>query len=201
MAANNKYGKQDKNTVKSEFAIVAAIICFVLGFFVSRLTSGIGGQGRSSQLPIQQPAQSQSFSEEAAWINELKRQAEAAPENADAWTRLGNAYFDTNQQEEAISAYGKSLNLIPNDANVLTDMGIMYRRIGKAREAIGYFNKAAAVDPNHEMSRFNRGIVYLHDLEDTESAVKAWQEVLEINPQFRTPTGQLISDVIAEFQK
>ena len=68
----------------------------------------------------------------------------------------------------------------------------MYRRIGEPRKVIYAFDRAVAEDPSHQMSRFNRGIVLFYDLGDRIEAFQSWDELVKLNPNFRTPTGQTI---------
>ncbi len=123
------------------------------------------------------------------------------PTNIDAWTQLGNVYFDTQNFAKAIRAYEKSLELSPDNPNVLTDLGVMYRRNGQPGKAVEAFDRAMAIAPNHEQSRLNKGIVLRYDMNDREGAVKAWQEVLRINPSAVTPNGQPVSEAIKDLPK
>ena len=68
-------------------------------------------------------------------------------------------------------------------------LGIMYRRSGQPQKAIEAFDRAIATDPKHENSRFNKGIVLMHDLNDREGAIAAWEELVEVNPNALTPNG------------
>ena len=204
-ANKNQQQQQASGYVKAEFAIGAAIVCFVLGFFLSRIIGGdgIGGsQPRQNTIPIQQTGAvlSQGGASDTDWIEELEKQAQDNPDSAVAWASLGNAYFDTDRFMEAIDAYAKSIELQPNNPNVLTDMGIMYRRIDQPEEAVRRFESALQIDPTHEMSRFNRGIVLFYDLKEKDKAIDAWKELVKLNPQFRTPTGQLVSELIKTLQ-
>jgi tetratricopeptide (TPR) repeat protein len=60
-------------------------------------------------------------------------------------------------------------------------MGIMYRGIGDFDRAIEEFKKAAQNDPKHLNSRYNIGIVLLHDKQDINGAIKAWEEYLKVD--------------------
>jgi cytochrome c-type biogenesis protein CcmH/NrfG len=134
-------------------------------------------------------------------IAALERQTQADPGNANAWTELGNAYFDSKQYEKSVSAYRKSLELNPDNANVWTDMGVMYRRGNKPEEAIKAFDQAIAVDPKHEVSRMNKGIVLLHDLNDFNGAIQAWEGLLEVNPIAMAPNGVSIDEMVIQLKK
>jgi tetratricopeptide (TPR) repeat protein len=109
---------------------------------------------------------------------------------------LGNVYFDTNNVPKAIRAYEKSIELSPNNPNVITDLGVMYRRNGQPDKALEAFEMAIAVSPGHQQSRFNKGIVLRYDLNDRDGAVKAWEELLKINPNATAPNGQPLSEAI-----
>jgi len=95
---------------------------------------------------------------------------------------LGNLYFDTNQPKEAIEAYSQYLVSKPDNPDVRTDMGIMFRSLGQFDRAIEEFRKAAQSDPKHANSRYNIGLVLLHDKQDIKGAVKAWEEYLKVDP-------------------
>jgi tetratricopeptide (TPR) repeat protein len=97
-------------------------------------------------------------------------------------------------------AYKKSLELNPQNADVWTDMGVMYRRNGQPAEAIKAFDKAIEINPRHEISRFNKGIVLLHDLNDQENAIRAWEELLKINPIAMAPTGQSVDQLVVQLK-
>lgn len=63
------------------------------------------------------------------------------------------------------------------------------------------FDKARQIDPSHQQSRFNRGVVFLYDLKDPQSAVAAWKELLSVNPEAMAPNGQPLSALIADVEK
>jgi len=94
---------------------------------------------------------------------------------------LGNLYFDSDQPREAVEAYGKYLALKPDNADVRTDMGIMYRKLGDSDRAIQEFKKAAQTDSRHVNSRYNIGVVLLHDKQDIKGAIKAWEDYLKVD--------------------
>ncbi|NQT69542.1 MAG: tetratricopeptide repeat protein [Desulfobacteraceae bacterium] len=194
--------------VKKETMLWVATITLVVGFLlgvvvtVYKSSSGlpVPSAPSQSQPPPPQAGKQGPSVETAARIFELEKLTNQNPNDAEAWIQLGNLYFDSENHEKAIDAYQKSLALKPNDANVLTDMGVMYRRSGKPAEAIKAFDKAIAVDPRHEVSRFNKGIVLMHDLNDIAGAVRSWEELVAVNPAAKSPNGQLISELIKRMQ-
>jgi cytochrome c-type biogenesis protein CcmH/NrfG len=186
--------------VRKQTFLMVSLLALAVGFFggvvfsVFKSDSKAPVQSAAVQMGIPAPAGSDR-------ITALKRQTQADPGNANAWTELGNAYFDSKQYEKSISAYRKSLELNPNNANVWTDMGVMYRRAKKPEEALKAFDQAIAVDPKHEVSRMNKGIVLLHDLNDFNGAIQAWEGLLEVNPIAMAPNGVSIDEMVIQLKK
>ncbi len=131
----------------------------------------------------------------------VESQVIATPNDPGAWKHLGDAYFDTDQPAKAIKAYLKALELAPGNPDVLTDLGVMYRRDEQPDQALVVFEQAIQAAPTHEQSRLNKGVVLLYDKKDKTAALQAWKELLAINPMAQLPSGQLLSDFMAELQK
>lgn len=199
----------EADMVKKSTMLMVGFIALGVGFLGGVVFSAFKtGSGISPSVPASTPApqqqatQEQSLTEDQAKrILALEREVSTNPDNADAWTRLGNLYFDTNNYESAIRAYQKSLALSPNNANVQTDLGVMYRRNNQPQEALKAFDKAIEIDPRHEVSRFNKGIVLLHDLNDQKGAIEAWEGLVKINPAAMTPGGQPLSELLKRFKE
>ena len=191
--------------IKNSTALLIALITLGVGFLggvvFSAYKSG-SGVPLPQTAPQQQASKEQQITEDQAKnILALEKEVAADPNNTDTWTRLGNLYFDTDNFESAIRAYEKSLSQNPNNANVQTDLGVMYRRNGQPKKAVEAFDRAIKIDPKHEVSRFNKGIVLLHDLNDKEGALKAWEELIAVNPAAMTPSGQPLKDLLKRFKE
>ncbi|UCF97891.1 MAG: tetratricopeptide repeat protein [Spirochaetaceae bacterium] len=210
----SKSSRGNGKTVSSGTLIASIIAAFLVGYVVSafvggfRLDAGIGGGSQRSggrqpggwqsgdstgQLFQQAPSRNE-------YIESLKQRASQNPNDREIWTELGNAYFDSDQYPEAIDAYQRSLDIDPENANVWTDIGIMYRRTGDFSQAIEAFDRAMAEDPSHEQSRFNKGIVLYYDLGDRIGAFQSWDELAKINPNFRTPGGRTILQMMGDLR-
>lgn len=173
--------------MKKEIAFLSIAIAFIAGIVVGVITAVY----YEDKTPIMSTAMKQSppGSAPAVPSEDFQKKIELLlsilkddPKNLDVLTQLGNAYFDTDQFDRAIEAYSKVLALDPKKADVRTDMGIMYRKKGNSDRAIAEFKKAAEDDPKHVNSRYNLGIVLLHDKGDLKSAIKAWEDYLEVEP-------------------
>ncbi|MEI9475650.1 MAG: tetratricopeptide repeat protein [Deltaproteobacteria bacterium] len=184
--------------MKKETAILAIVIAFIVGFiggatsgifYITKKRAGVQGQGTAvvqrppmAEAPLETSPQGISPVEAAAKIQTLKDILQKDPKNLSAWVELGNSYFDTNQPQESIDAYSKYLAIKPGNPDVRTDMGIMYRKLGDYDRAIKEFRTAAQNDPKHVNSRYNTGLVLLHDKQDIKGAIKAWEEYLKVDP-------------------
>lgn len=198
--------------VKKETMFWVAAVALVAGFFMGMALTVYKSRSR---LPVplappkSQPEPSQAAPkagdqalsvETSARILKLEQQTAQHPADAEAWTQLGNLYFDSDNFEKSIEAYRKALAIKPDNADVWTDLGVMYRRSGQPAEAVKAFDRAIAINPGHEASRFNKGVVLMHDLNDAEGAVRAWEELVTVNPAAKSSNGQLVSDLLQLIQ-
>jgi cytochrome c-type biogenesis protein CcmH/NrfG len=180
--------------MKKETVILYVVIALVVGF-VGGVTVGILWMTKGSEktamvqkpqmappgAPAPAPPARDSI-EAASQVQTLKEILKKDPKNLPAWVELGNLYFDTDQPKEAIEAYSRYLAVKPDNPDVRTDMGIMYRKLGQFDRALEEFRKAARSDPKHVNSRYNIGLVLLHDKQDIQGAIKAWEEYLKVDP-------------------
>ncbi len=180
--------------MKKETVILYIAIALVVGF-VGGVTVGILWMTKGAEKPamVQAPPTAapgapapaptaRESIEAASQVKTLKEIVKKDPKNLPAWVELGNLYFDMDQPNEAIDAYSHYLAVKPDNPDVRTDMGIMYRKLGQFDKALDEFRKAARSDPKHVNSRYNIGLVLLHDKQDMQGAIKAWEEYLKVDP-------------------
>jgi len=189
--------------VKKQTLTLVTLIALSIGFFGGVIftvyRSGPSQSVQMSAKPMPEskaPASPDVSTDIAVNILKLEKITAQNPDDVSAWIQLGNLYFDSNNHQKAIDAYNKSLALNPNNADVITDLGVMYRRAGQPAEAVKTFDKAIKADPNHQTARFNKGIVLMHDLNDIEGAIKAWEELVALNPAALTPNGQPVDQIL-----
>jgi tetratricopeptide (TPR) repeat protein len=177
--------------MKKETVILAVVIAFLVGFITGATVAILKGKkGVEGPAMVQKPQTAPmpappgpSPLEVASKIETLKEIVKKDPKNLPAWVELGNLYFDSDQPKEAIEAYSQYLAVKPDNPDVRTDMGIMYRKLGQFDRAIEEFRRAAQSDPKHINSRYNIGLVLLHDKQDIKGAIKAWEEYLKVDPK------------------
>jgi len=202
-----KTNKESAHYVRKETFWLGTLLALAVGFFggvmftIFKSDSGVIPGPAPTQTQAQVPQTQIDQPDRVRMIAALESETAKNPLNLEAWIQLGNEYFDTDQHEKAIQAYQKALELNPADANVWTDLGIMYRRNGNPQKALECFDKAIAADPKHEPSRLNKGIVLLHDLKDFDGAIKAWEDLLAVNPIAMAPTGRSVDEMVQQMKK
>ncbi len=195
----------DVQYIKLNTALTIGLVCLVVGFLGGIIynTYKSGAAAAMYQAPpaaAQAPGPSMT-PQQSQRILALEKEVSANPENQNAWVELGNLYFDSGNNQGAIRSYSKYLDFDPTNPNVLTDLGVMYRRNGQPDLALASFEKAMAGNPGHQQSRYNKGIVLMQDLGQPEEAMKAWRELMGLNPDFVLPSGQRLKDMLDSMQK
>ena len=187
--------------IKTENMLIIAFLTLTVGFVggvffgVYKSASSVLPQGSGQQAPG-----NHNTAELAAEIEALEKLTRESPDDTASWIKLGHLYFDTNQVNEAINAYETALKLQPDNPDVITDLGVMYRRAGTPQKAIAKFDQAVAINPSHQIARFNKGVVLMHDLNDPEGAVAAWRELVQLDPNAKAPSGQLVKELISQLE-
>ena len=112
-------------------------------------------------------------------IRALEGALKADPNNLRALITLGNKYFDARRNQKAIDVYARALTIDPKNPDVRTDMAVMYRGLKDYDRAVKELREAARQDPRHVNSRYNLGIILLHDKKDVKGAIEAWEDCLK----------------------
>ncbi len=184
-----------KNTQGQSRPFIAIVLALIVGFTAGVIVAVYTVPSILSKIP-QTQQNGPSAKETEKHIKHMEAEVGKNPQDVKMWIDLGNAYFDSEFTEKAINAYLKALAISPDNPDVLTDLGVMYRRSKQSEKAIEVFDKAAQIDPNHAQSRFNKGVVLFHDMNDKEGAIKAWQEVAKLRPDYTVSTGQTILQLL-----
>lgn len=191
-----------KGFVKTENAILLMAVALALGFVAGvvfsayRSSNQLIAQGSPAAMP-KAPLNAQ---QEATW-DALIKQTEDNPDDANGWIQLGHFYFDTGDYQKAIESYETAIEIDDTLPDVWTDLGVMYRRKDKPQKAVDCFDRALALNPAHEIALFNKGIVMMHDLQDTQGALESWRRLLQVNPEARAPNGLLVKEMVAQLMK
>lgn len=179
---------------RKDSLVIYIALAFIAGFIAGAAFAVFKMSPSENQTTAEQ--QTSITDQQTQAITHLEQEVTANPDRFQAWTQLGNLYFDTGQYQKAVKAYEKSLDLHAGDANIWTDLGVMYRRTNQPEKAIEAFDKAISINPTHEVSRLNKGIVLMYDLGDQESAIESWENLLKINPNAKTGNGDSVREFV-----
>ncbi len=176
---------------------VFLLAAMAVGFYLGTLYQGSRSPAPSAPTP---QAAAQKDPDLSARIAAAEAKTKTDSTNPDAWSDLGNLYFDADQPAKAVAAYEKSLELKPKNPDVLTDIGVMYRRLNLPLRAVESFDAALAVNPAHVIAAFNKSIVQLHDLNKPDDALKTLQALKAKKPDAILPGGRKVDDLIGELK-
>ncbi|MBW4056718.1 MAG: tetratricopeptide repeat protein [Proteobacteria bacterium] len=167
-------------------SILITVVALIVGVLGGYLIFSISTAGKAGQTDGAASAVIGSPIDYSRRIAQAEKIVAQDPKNFNAWVSLGNDYFDTEQVQKSINAYGKALEIQPNNPNVLTDQGVMFRKVGWYDKALANFENANKIEPNHLQSLYNAGLVYAVDLKQPEKAAHYWQRYLQLDSSSQT---------------
>jgi tetratricopeptide (TPR) repeat protein len=102
-------------------------------------------------------------------IDLLKRGTDADPKTNNGWNELGLAYFDSRQDDLALTALQKQIEVTPYHPNAFDNIGRIYLRRRKYDDAMKWFNKQIEVDPLNKNAHYNIGTALLEERKYTDA--------------------------------
>jgi tetratricopeptide (TPR) repeat protein len=112
----------------------------------------------------------------------LESGVKIAPKRADLRAALGESYFMSGKEEEAIAEF-KSLVALEPSAASYAFLGLSYRHLGRFDEARKYFQAGLKQDPHNASCLFNLG--YIEEREGNHARAEVLLgEALHSNPDF-----------------
>jgi tetratricopeptide (TPR) repeat protein/transglutaminase-like putative cysteine protease len=114
-------------------------------------------------------------------IDLFHRATAADPKNRDAWNDLGLAYLDSRQDEPAIAAFQKQIEVNAYDPYAYNNLGRVYLRQRNYDEAVKWFRKQIEIVPLDKYAHSNLGITYV-DMHKYDEAVSELEQAISINP-------------------
>lgn len=206
------------------FALIGIMVGFVTGYLlqdamaarqpprlsqeqVAEILAGSGGPGAGPGMgqggpgPAAPPNPGATSGDAAAAgaapmaeIQNLRRQIEQNPNDADAIRRLADLNFEIRNWERARELYVRFLELRPGDPGALSDLGVSYRETGQMDQALESFREAQRVAPEHWQSYYNEVIVLAFDLKQFDAAEEVLARLQRMQPDNPT-VSQLAAEV------
>jgi tetratricopeptide (TPR) repeat protein len=186
-----------KKLWNSIFALISIVLLTLVVAFAIKSQQSVprpSGQDKTSEASAPENNPPPDLSQE---LLVLTQRSARDPQNADIHTQIGNIYYDQREYEKAIESYQKSLSIQPNNPNVETDMATCYHYLGKPDEALKLFDHVLQYSPGFAQALYNKGIVLIHDKNDIEGGLRAWEEELksETDPARRAQLQQSIDQL------
>jgi tetratricopeptide (TPR) repeat protein len=111
-------------------------------------------------------------------IQQLTAYLETYPRDDLAFTILGNAHEDLNQDDEARAAYDRALSLNPRRFQAINGLGVLHRKRGDDDAAMQAYRRALAIAPDYAPAYSSMTVVALRlhrDADALEYAKKGYE--------------------------
>jgi len=192
------------NSWSARQAYILALICLVLGLASGYFLRGSGEPATTAAAPASQPVanmqggaptpqQMRHMADEQA--KPLLAQLNTTPNDPALLAKIGNIYYDTQQFQEAVNYYDRSLKADPKSSDVRTDRATAYFYLGDADRAINELENIVKTDPKHGQTMYNLGMIKWQAKGDVNGAVQSWEQLLKAVPNYpeRAKVEQLIA--------
>jgi tetratricopeptide (TPR) repeat protein len=123
-------------------------------------------------------------------ISLLKRAVEADPKSKSAGNDLGLAYYDAREDENAIQAYRKQLDVYPFHQFSYNNLGRVYLRQRTYEEAEKSFRKQIEVNPLDKYAHANLGLMYV-EWHKYQEAIPELTQAASLTPNNADPQVRL----------
>jgi tetratricopeptide (TPR) repeat protein len=119
-------------------------------------------------------------------IKSLESAKELEPSNPALWWRLGNAYSLSGKLEEAVKSYEESARLKPDYIGAYMGLANTYEQKQQIGKAVETYEKVLVANQNNPEFLYNYGrLLYnRNSRNDRDSALKIWNRVLELQPNY-----------------
>ena len=132
--------------------VVVLVLVLTLSLFACGSQSGA-----EEHFSAGEQLQDQEHWEEA--IAEYDEAIRLNPQNADAYSNRGFAYFKLDQFEQAIQDYGEAIRLDPRNPMLYATRAVTYRFIDKNDEAIADLEKVISLTDDPEQAETAKGLI------------------------------------------
>jgi tetratricopeptide (TPR) repeat protein len=102
-------------------------------------------------------------------IRQLTAYLEQYPRDDVAWTVLGNAHEDMDQDDQAKGAYDRALQINPRRHQAVGGLGILHRKRGDDDAAMQAYRRALAIEPGYGQAYSSMTVIALRQNRDAEA--------------------------------
>jgi len=105
------------------------------------------------------------------------------PENAEAYSYLGDILLYKKRYDGALNLYTRALDLKPDSAETLFRMGQLYYYKKMGAPAIDYFTRSVEKDSTMRYAYYHIGLCFLMLQRDKSNTITFWEKYLSIAPE------------------
>lgn len=102
-------------------------------------------------------------------IRQLAPYLEQYPRDDVAWTVLGNAHEDIDQDDQAKVAYDRALQINPRRHQAVGGLGILHRKRGEDDAAMQAYRRALAIEPGYGPAYSSMAVIAVRQNRDAEA--------------------------------
>jgi tetratricopeptide (TPR) repeat protein len=113
----------------------------------------------------------------------LQEAIKADPENALAYSYLGDIFLGKKRYDGAMDLYRKALDLKPGSAENHFRLGQVYYYKSLGNLSIESYQKAYELDSSLKFVKYQIGLSYLMLERDKENTIRYWEEYIRIAPE------------------
>ena len=107
-----------------------------------------------------------------------------APDNVEAYLKLGWLYYESGDYNKALLTYTKSLRYFRGDARILNNIGSVLLAKGDMDKAIGYFIHSNRISKDYVEPLYNMACAYAK-MKNQAKALSAFRKAYALNPKVR----------------
>ena len=163
------------------------------------VAANAGAQGQVSQTADGQPG----AGDVDALVKRQEQRLEANPNDPDGWRVLGWSYDNTGRYQDAVTAYGRAVELQKDNATLRAIYGEAQVKAANGvvtEAALATFEAVLAINPSDERARFFKGVAK-EQKADNQGAIDDWLALYKIAPADAEWTGDLRSRIEETAQK
>jgi tetratricopeptide (TPR) repeat protein len=144
-------------------------------------TAGVGGNASTTDLNESgmQALKNDNFQLAVELFQRVVRQE---PKHKSAWENLGRAYLGLNQNDKAIAALKKQIEINPYDQYAYSILGLAYEAELKYDDAVQQFQKQLEINPLDQFAHGGLGELYVKQ-KNFAAAVPELEKAVTLQPQ------------------
>ena len=130
----------------------------------------------AAQPPISQPLFGQ-----YDYTAQIQMVLKERPNDAKAFSEVGDIYFDQHKFIDAIEYYKKAIAMDPQDIDAYNDIGLSYHYIGRSDEGLKYVEEGIKRDSAYQRLWLTKGFI-LAIRGNIADARSAWEKAYRLDP-------------------